>query len=411
MRSSALITVENVSKRFSRSLKRSLWYGVQDLGQEMLGLSKETNELRASEFWALKDTSLQVKKGESVGLMGHNGAGKTTLLKLINGLIKPSSGRITVTGSVRALIALGAGFNPILTGRENILISGAIFGYSDHEMRERYDEILEFSELDEFIDTPVQSYSSGMLARLGFSVAIHTWPDIFLIDEVLAVGDLNFALKCYRKISEFRNQGGAIILVSHSQHALRTNCDRGVWLERGEVQKDGRINDVCAAYEQFVSRENKAPKEELVVDNNSIKDFDVTYPAIIRSGEPLSIEIKIGSRRKIENPIIVLSVANVSLNNLFTNYFSTEKNFSVENEAILRIRYNSINLVHGVYYMSLILAEGYINNQLYTSINSYKIEVQSSTTDYEVGMFKLTPQWEFTNHNLIVKNGDKSTHA
>src|SRR5579859_2800592 len=194
MRDAPAIEVAEVSKRYCRSLKKSLWYGLRDMGNELTGRGQQADRLRPAEFWALRDVSFGVKRGESVGLVGHNGAGKTTLLKLINGLVKPSSGMIKVRGSVRALIALGAGFNPVLTGRENIRVASALLGFSERETRDRFDEIVAFSELEEFIDTPVQSYSSGMLARLGFAVAVHTRPDILLVDEVLAVGDLRFEI-------------------------------------------------------------------------------------------------------------------------------------------------------------------------------------------------------------------------
>lgn len=391
-----LIDIENVSKRFSRSLKRSLWYGIQDIGQELLGKSQATDELRPAEFWALKDVSLQIRKGESVGLMGHNGAGKTTLLKLINGLIKPSHGSIMVTGSVRALIALGAGFNPILTGRENILVAGAVLGFSDQEMKERFDEIVDFSELGQFIDTPVQSYSSGMLARLGFSVAIHTWPDVLLVDEVLAVGDLNFAIKCYRKISEFRNQGGLIVLVSHNPYAIRTNCDRAIWLEHGEVQKDGEANEVCEAYEEFVARSNTIPGEQRVTDD-IIKEIDITYPEVIHSGEAFEVEVKLNSIRHIEAPIIMLSITNVSGQNLVSNILPVGDMVSPSRNMTVRIRYDTMNLIRGVYYISLVVAEGQLNNQLAALINCYKFEVLTDVDDYGIGMFRLQPRLEVVN--------------
>ena len=400
-----LINVENVSKRFSRSLKHSLWYGIKDIGQELLGRSKETDQLRLAEFWALRDISFRIRRGESVGLMGHNGAGKTTLLKLINGLIKPSHGKISVTGSVRALIALGAGFNPILTGRENILISGAVLGFSDSEMKDRFDEIVAFSELEEFIDTPVQSYSSGMLARLGFSVAIHTWPDILLIDEVLAVGDLNFAIKCYRKISEFRNQGGLIILVSHNPYAIRTNCDRAIWLEHGEIQRDGEVNDVCGAYEQFVARANTMPGEQHITDD-AIKDIDVIHPASIHSGEPFDVEIKLKSRRRIEAPIIAVSIMNVSGQNLISNVSPAENIVSsFDRETMIRVKYDSMNLIRGVYYISLVLAEKHMNNQLAALINCSRFEVQTDVEDFGIGMFRLDPHWESLNDGVVGEIG------
>ena len=253
---SPVIEVEHVSKRYSRELKRSLWYGIKDIGKEVVGRGQFADTLRPSEFWALRDVSFSVGRGEAVGLIGHNGAGKTTLLKLINGLIKPNAGRISVNGSVRALIALDAGFNPVLTGRENVKVASAVLGLGEREIAGRLEEIVEFSEIGDFIDSPVRSYSSGMLARLGFSVAVHTQPDVMLVDEVLAVGDLNFAIKCYRKIDEFRNNGGAIVLVSHNAYSIRSNCDRVVWIEHGLVQEIGETVDVCDAYEAAVARQD-----------------------------------------------------------------------------------------------------------------------------------------------------------
>jgi lipopolysaccharide transport system ATP-binding protein len=213
-----LVRVDGVSKKYCRNLKKSLWYGVRDIFSDVTGIAGDHSILRPHEFWALKDISFSLKKGESIGLIGRNGAGKTTLLKLINGLIKPTAGKITINGSIGALIALGTGFNPILTGRENVKIAGAVLGFTEREMAEKLDDVLEFSEIGDFIDAPVKSYSSGMLVRLGFSVAIQLNPDILLVDEVLAVGDLAFAVKCHKRITEYRNNDGSMILVSHSMH-------------------------------------------------------------------------------------------------------------------------------------------------------------------------------------------------
>jgi len=195
--SETLIRVENVSKKFCRSLKKSLWYGMRDLSKEVLGRRHGGDgELRPDEFWSVNDVSFELKRGECLGLIGPNGAGKSTLLKMLNGLIKPDQGRIEMRGRVGALIELGAGFNPILSGRENIYVNGSVLGLAKEEIDQKLDEIIEFSELDEFIDSPVQNYSSGMKVRLGFAVAAHMKPDILLIDEVLAVGDIGFRTKC-----------------------------------------------------------------------------------------------------------------------------------------------------------------------------------------------------------------------
>lgn len=390
-----LVDVHGLWKRYSRSLKRSLWYGVLDLVQETTGRKNAVRDLRPTEFWVLNDISFQVRRGESVGLMGHNGAGKTTLLKLINGLIKPTRGRVAVTGSVRALIALGAGFNPVLTGQENIRIAGAVLGYSEDQMKKRFDEIVAFSELEEFIDTPVQSYSSGMLARLGFSVAIHTQPDILLVDEVLAVGDLNFAIKCYRKISEFRNQGGTIFLVSHNPYAIRTNCDRAIWIERGQIRELGTANDVCGAYEQFSARADTTVAEQRYLDK-SLKIIKVSFPSGIQSGDAFPVEIEIDATRPIESPILGVTISNVTAQILVSNTSLTDHvPLTIKKgHNKIRVNYGQLPLVRGTYYISLIVAEQHMNNQLATLVNMYKFDVQTNADDYGAGMYKLSPAWE-----------------
>lgn len=202
--SDTLIRCENLSKKFCRDLKRSLWYGLTSSTANLFGNHcSDSAKLREGEFWANNDISFELKRGECLGLIGKNGAGKTTLLKMLNGLIKPDIGRIEMRGRIGALIALGAGFNPVLTGRENIYVNSSILGISKREVRARFDEIVEFSELCDFIDTPVRNYSSGMSVRLGFAVAVVLMkPDVLLLDEVLAVGDAAFRAKCLNRIIE-----------------------------------------------------------------------------------------------------------------------------------------------------------------------------------------------------------------
>jgi lipopolysaccharide transport system ATP-binding protein len=194
-----LMSVQGVSKKFCRSLKRSLWYGMQDIVSELNPFESHTSEvnverhsiLRKDEFWAVNDVSFELRRGECLGLIGRNGAGKTTLLKMLNGLMKPDQGRIEIRGRVGALIALGAGFNPILTGRENIYVNGSVLGLTKREIDEKIEGIIDFADIREFIDSPVQSYSSGMQVRLGFAVATALEPDILLLDEVVIAGFLN----------------------------------------------------------------------------------------------------------------------------------------------------------------------------------------------------------------------------
>lgn len=242
MSDDVLLKVDKVSKRFCRSLKRSLWYGMQDLVSELgghghgggSGLPQNSNdvELRADEFWAVRDVSFELRRGECLGLIGRNGAGKTTLLRMLNGLIKPDTGRIESRGQVGALIALGAGFNPLLTGRENIYINASLLGIEKRMVDRQLDEIINFAELEAFADSPVQTYSSGMTVRLGFAIATTLNPDILILDEVLAVGDQRFRAKCLKRIDSIR-ENTATIFVSHDIGQIRHICDKGLLLAQG----------------------------------------------------------------------------------------------------------------------------------------------------------------------------------
>ena len=233
MEKEVLVKVEGLSKKFCKDLKTSLWYGVKDLVSQISG-NKENETLRPKEFWALKGISFELRRGECLGLIGHNGAGKSTLLKILNGLINPDQGKVTMRGRVGALIELGAGFNPILTGRENIYNNGAVLGFTRKEIDAKVEEIIDFSEVREFIDMPVQNYSSGMKVRLGFAVAAQMEPDILIIDEVLAVGDLGFYYKCINAIGELL-KNTAVIFVSHSMPQVFRICNAVILLKAGKT--------------------------------------------------------------------------------------------------------------------------------------------------------------------------------
>ncbi|MBA4057225.1 MAG: ABC transporter ATP-binding protein, partial [Marivirga sp.] len=228
-RGEVLIRVEGVSKKFCRNLKRSLWYGVRDIAQGMFG-GNPSSELRKDEFWAVRDMNFEVRRGECLGLIGHNGAGKSTLLKMLNGLIGPDEGRIEIHGKIGALIELGAGFNPMLTGSENIYNNGAVLGFTKADIDRKFSEIVAFSELEEFINMPVQNYSSGMKVRLGFAIAAQMEPDVLIIDEVLAVGDIGFVLKCFNVIDKLL-ENTCVIFVSHSMPMVSRICTELILME------------------------------------------------------------------------------------------------------------------------------------------------------------------------------------
>lgn len=285
-----LARVDGVSKKFCRDLRRSLWYGMQDLAGELTGRRDAHPALRPKEFWAVDDVSLELRRGECLGLIGHNGAGKTTLLRLLNGLLKPDRGRIEIRGRVGALIALGAGFNPVLTGRENIYVNAAILGFKAHEVRNRLDEIIAFSELEEFIDSPVQHYSSGMYTRLGFAIAAHLEPDVLLVDEALAVGDLAFVVKCLNRIAALRRNGTGVVFVAHSELQVREAADSCILMHHGKVACRGTPEEAFRLYDELVP---VASDTGYVFD--SIVGLELEggsgTPAL-RTGEAATIEIR-----------------------------------------------------------------------------------------------------------------------
>ena len=250
-----IISVEGVSKKFCRSLKQTMLYGARDVARDLLGISQQSNELRPDEFWALENISFTVKRGECLGLIGPNGAGKSTLLKLLNGITLPDTGMIKVAGRVGALLELGAGFHPMLTGRENIYLNAAILGLTKDEISDKFDAIIDFAGLEEFIDSPVKHYSSGMYVRLGFAIAVHAEPDILLIDEALAVGDISFQAKCYAKLREFSDRGVTIIFVTHNLEVVTSRCSRAVLLWKGNILRHGTPKTVVDAYNKMTTED------------------------------------------------------------------------------------------------------------------------------------------------------------
>lgn len=246
-----IITLQNVSKKFSRRADQHLSYGLTDLFAEIFGRGRSTR-FRTDEFLAVDGISLSIQPGETLAVIGRNGSGKTTLLKMLAGLLKPDGGRIEIDGTIQALIALGTGFNPRLSGRDNIYNQAALMNYSRRQADAIVDTIIDFAELEDFIDSPVETYSSGMKARLGFSVSVHLKPDIFLIDEILAVGDMAFQNKCFIKMQQLKASGLTMILVTHNVTSVIQMCDRALWLHQGRAMGLGDAKEVCGAYVEFL---------------------------------------------------------------------------------------------------------------------------------------------------------------
>lgn len=312
-----LVKVRNVSKKFCRNLKHSLWYGMKDLTSELMGRMNAQRDLRNEEFWAVKDVSFDLKRGECLGLIGRNGAGKSTILKMLGGLIKPDTGEITCRGGVGALIELGAGFNPVLTGRENIYINASVLGMAKSEIDERLQSIIDFAEVGDFIDAPVQSYSSGMKVRLGFAVASQMAPDILLIDEVLAVGDTGFRYKCQNCIKDLLGNTG-VIFVSHTMPQVASICDRVLLLDHGEVKMDAATQLAIDGYNSLFDCQRShleygtgdAEVIELSINGEECigKEIDVGF------GNAFRVDAKVKLSKKIKTPVFNVYFHDLALN-------------------------------------------------------------------------------------------------
>jgi lipopolysaccharide transport system ATP-binding protein len=410
-----VIKVDNVSKKFCRSLKRSMAYGTIDIARNMFGIPYDNGILRKSEFWSLQNVSFDLKKGESLGIIGQNGSGKSTILRLINGIYPPDKGQISVRGKIGALIAVGAGFQPHMTGRENIYLNGTILGMSQKEIKEKFDDIVAFADLGDFMDAPVATYSSGMTIRLGFSIAIHSEPEILLADEILAVGDLGFALKCYRKIAEYKEKGGSIILVSHGMQLIRNTCNKVLWLDKGEVIGYGETQSICDDYEKFILQKDSASQEQEdgVLGTIINTDPDVTVPSVeflnennqsqesFKVGEKLKIRIHYSTKRKVKDPIFTLSIANPENIQVISNYTNFD-NFpieSIEGEGYLDFIIDKLQLKPSEYKVTLTLTENNnIANNLEWHDKAHKFLVDANG-HVSYGLFNPFPKWELVPEN------------
>ncbi|MHA1265174.1 MAG: ABC transporter ATP-binding protein [Candidatus Helarchaeota archaeon] len=318
------IKVEHVSKKYCKSLIRSMWYGIKDITRNTFGRKSNSHKLRKGEFWALDDISFEVKKGETLGVIGPNGSGKTTLLKLLNGIFWPDKGKITLRGRVGALIEVGAGFHPLLTGRQNIYINAAILGMKKKEVDEKFEDIVKFAGIGDFINIPVKYYSSGMFVRLGFAVMAHCNRDILLIDEVLAVGDSAFRVKCQKKMNEIkRKKDVAIVFVSHDLLTVARFCDKGIFINKGKIVSMGEIHDVIRKYQSLIIQLGEKEKKdtnytlgvpyctkEVEILKISYLGSDNTEQDQYSINDTLKIRVEYKANKKIINPIFQISILN-----------------------------------------------------------------------------------------------------
>jgi lipopolysaccharide transport system ATP-binding protein len=401
-----LIKVENLSKKFCLDLKTSLWYGMKDISSEMFGNKNINHEnLREKEFWAVKDISFEVKRGECIGLIGRNGAGKSTLLKMLNGLIKPDQGRIEMHGRVGALIELGAGFNPILTGRENIFNNAAVLGFTKEETLHKLEGIIDFSEIRDFIDTPVQNYSSGMKVRLGFAVAAQLEPDILLIDEVLAVGDMGYILKCFNKMDQLLSKT-ALIFVSHNMPQVSRICTELIVLNKGEsvYQSNDVSKGISHYYELFpqltgsVTGSGEAEIESIYLtsgEKNSLTDPSFE----IKHGDELTVNLTINCKQELRSPSIGLMFYDKEQRN-FGEVFNFRDSIvldKVKGSYSFTAHFKEMQMGQGVFSITVGLADfsGGIRKNIFRIQSAIYFRVSSAKHGWAPMQF--TPEWKIEN--------------
>jgi len=317
-----VIEFTNVWKKFRKGEKfDSLRDAIPNFFKKTVA---KKDELQDREFWAVKDVSFNITKGEVVGIMGPNGAGKSTILKMLSGIYAPNKGTMAINGRLSALIEVTAGFHPELTGRENVYLNGTILGMKKKEIDAKFDQIVEFSGVSEFIDTPVKRYSSGMFSRLGFSVAAHMDPDILIVDEVLAVGDIAFQAKCAHKMRELMHSGATIVLVSHQLNMIQSLCKRVILLNKGEVLKDGPTDEVIPLYQNIIFKRNEEDLKVKITSQDSAKvkvntESSVNISSVkingengpkeeFRTGERMTIDMECTSEKPVESPVFTLDI-------------------------------------------------------------------------------------------------------
>jgi lipopolysaccharide transport system ATP-binding protein len=314
-----VITIENLGKRYTICHQRANDDGMRHAIEnairaplKWLRHGWQNKKMRPVDFWALKDVSVQIQQGEVVGIIGGNGAGKSTLLKILSRITAPTEGRIRIDGRIASLLEVGTGFHQELTGRENIFLNGAILGMTHAEISRKFDEIVQFSGVEEFLDTPVKRYSSGMYVRLAFAVAAHLDPEILIVDEVLAVGDTAFQKKCLGKMGSFAESGRTVLFVSHNMEAIRTLCQRVIWMKDGRLHRDGKASEIVEDYFNSTSDELSfscaSPDYGLFIQKVVLRNHRGEESSQFLPGEDLVVEVSYDAQKRIERPILALCV-------------------------------------------------------------------------------------------------------
>jgi len=412
------IKVENVSKKYCKTLKRSMLYGISDIGRNTLGLSSHSEKLRKDEFWAVDDVSFEVKKGEVLGIIGMNGSGKTTILKMLNGIFWPDKGKISIRGKTGALIAIGAGFHPMLTGRENIFVNGAVLGLTKKEIDEKLDDIIEFADIGDFIDSPVKFYSSGMFVRLGFSIAINIEPQVLLIDEVLAVGDLSFQNKSLRRLAELREKANAVVFVSHNLEHVRTLCDRVALLNKGKLNFIGDTYEEVQRYEELTRnirlknvRMNKRIGKHMYYSSGDIEFLEGgIMDESGNSTDEIFIEddvipfLRFHVNNPIENAKISVAVRSTHSVNCIWQYSNDKDRKKVykleQGEYLLKVRYKNPKLAPGIYTVAFSIRDQK-TGEIYEKNIGYMPTFKVTGKAFERGIIYVESEWDVKKVDII----------
>ncbi|MGA7245694.1 MAG: ABC transporter ATP-binding protein [Terracidiphilus sp.] len=342
--------------------------------------SQLPEKIKTKDFWALRDVSAEIKQGEVVGIVGRNGAGKSTLLKLLSRITEPTEGKIAIRGRVASLLEVGTGFHPELTGRENIFLNGAILGMTRAEIIRKFDEIVQFSEIEEFLDTPVKRYSSGMYIRLAFAVAAHLEPEILIVDEVLAVGDVAFQKKCLGKMGSFAQSGKTILFVSHNLEAIRNLCQRALWIKDGRLHKDGEAEEVLDDYFASLGRDAsfscENPDYGLTVHKVVVRNARGEEIAQFVPGEDLVIDVFYEAKKRIEKPILALGVIGVN-GTCFTSNMLLDGNRPdcLEGVGKISCTFKSIPLLPQAYTVKMMIRASSITEMIvpYQEVGSFSV--------------------------------------
>lgn len=381
--SDVTLRMDHVFKKFSRGERHdSLRDLIPHLTKRAVR-SLKPSELGKQEFWALNDVSFEVKRGESLAIIGHNGAGKSTMLKHLSGVLKPTSGSLSVNGRLAAMIEVGAGFHGDLTGRENVYLNGAIMGMSRAEIRRKFDEIVDFSGLEDFIDTPVKRYSSGMYARLGFSVAAHIEPEILVIDEVLSVGDATFQAKGIAKMKSVLNSGATVIFVSHNLHAVADLCSRSILMEKGRLLHDGPTSEVIQTYmESLRATRTRRENDPVVVTNVEVYSGQAKR-LDFKSGDEARVLVTIKAKEPITQLNCLLDVTDEKLSEIFrtsSQRLGAPRCDLAAGESTTYEFKLDLHLTPGRYYVNLDLQQGGAAHYVHAAPMAATVLVSSDAT-------------------------------